>query len=115
MYRQVHRRDRLLAQLFHSNNKRYEWLKEKLGLQDYDLTESYPYLRQTKYEKFLEEVKEKSDEARNAKLDRIKAHFEEEKKQFFQEKERLLIEIEKEVKDLGFENLNVFNQSQKSV
>lgn len=111
LFRQIHRRDRLMAELFHKDNQRYEKLKQKLNLDGYNLTETYPYLRETKYEKFLKEVKEKSDADRASKMDRLKAAFEREKQQFFKDKERLMQEIEREVKELGLEDLSLFKKA----
>ncbi len=111
LYRQIHRRNRLMLELFNKDNKRYEWLKEKLNLKDYELVTEYPYRRETKYEKFIKEVKEQSDKQRAEKLNMLKATFEEEKKQFFIEKERIILEIQKEIKQLGFEDSNFLNNA----
>lgn len=110
LFRQIHRRDRLLAELFHKDNQRYELLKKKLKLEDYQLTETYPYIRETKYEKFLKEVKEKSDADRANKMDKLRLAFEQEKIQFFKDKERLMQDIEREVKELGLEDLSLFKK-----
>jgi len=111
LFRQIHRRDRLLAELFHKDNKRYELVRKKLNLEDYKLVETYPYTRETKYEKFLKEVKEKSDAERAAKLDNLKKLFETEKIQFFKDKERLMQDIEREVRELGVKDLNLFTKA----
>lgn len=104
MYRQIHRRDRLMLELFHVDNKRYEWLKEKLEMHDYELQGEHPYRRETKYDKFVNEVHAKADQERKEKLSRLRAHFDDEKKRFFKEKEQILLEITSELKELDFEN-----------
>ncbi len=111
LYRQIHRRNRLMLELFHKDNKRYEWLKNKLNLQSYELVTEYPYKRETKYEKFIKEVEENAEKERAEKLNRLRASFEEEKKLFFKEKERILLEINKEIEDFGFGNLNILKGS----
>ena len=111
LYRQIHRRNRLMLELFHKDNKRYEWLKNKLNLQSYELVTEYPYKRETKYEKFIKEVEENAEKERAEKLNRLRASFEEEKKLFFKEKERILLEINKEISDFGFGNLNILKGS----
>ena len=104
-YRAIHRRDRLLAQLFYKDNKRFQLVKEKLGLKDYTLKESYPYRRQTKYQKFIIEVKEKTESQRQAKLDAVKSEFELEKIEFFQERDNFLLDIQRELKEFGCDNI----------
>ncbi len=111
LYRQIHRRNRLMLELFHKDNKRYEWLKNKLNLQSYELVTEYPYKRETKYEKFIKEVEENAEKERAEKLNRLRASFEDEKKLFFKEKERILLEINKEISDFGFGNLNILKGS----
>ncbi len=111
LYRQIHRRNRLMLELFHKDNKRYEWLKNKLNLQSYELVTEYPYKRETKYEKFIKEVEENAEKERAEKLNKLRASFEEEKKLFFKEKERILLEINKEIEDFGFGNLNILKGS----
>jgi len=100
-----------MLELFHKDNKRYEWLKNKLNLQSYELVTEYPYKRETKYEKFIKEVEENAEKERAEKLNRLRASFEEEKKLFFKEKERILLEINKEIEDFGFGNLNILKGS----
>lgn len=95
-----------MVELAHKDNERFEWLKKKLNLQDYELKEAYPYVRETRYEKFVKEVKRKADEKRALKLDKVKAAFEEEKKTFFMEKEKFLSEIKKEIDDIKSQNVN---------
>ena len=98
LYRQIHRRDRFMAQLFYQDNKRYEWIKEKLNMKDYQLKTAYPYKRQTKYEKFVEQIKLNAEELRAVKLDQIKDEFEQEKVTFYADKALILDYIKKEIK-----------------
>ncbi|RNA00299.1 28S ribosomal mitochondrial [Brachionus plicatilis] len=105
LYRQIHRRDRLMLQLFYKDNKRFEWLKEKLNLKDYELQETHPYKRVTRYEKFIAEVKQSTREKRLDKLEQLKSEFENKKKQFLAEKSQVLAEIQQEIKELGFEDI----------
>lgn len=94
-----------MSQLFYKDNKRYEWIIEKLNLKDYKLKESYPYKRVTKYEKFIREVQDKAEQQRLAKLEAVRVEFEQEKKEFLQQKEIELNDIEKEIKQLGLSDL----------
>lgn len=105
IYRAIHRRDRLMTQLFYLDNKRYEWVKQELNLTDYKLRETYGYKRETRYERFLRELKETSDKKRQEKLALVRQEFEQQKETFFKEKQRVLLEIQRELKELGFENL----------
>ena len=95
-----------MVELANKDNKRFEWLKEKLNLQDYQLKDAYPYIRETRYEKFVTEVKKKADEQRALKMDKLKAAFEEEKKIFFKEKEKFLNEINKEFDEIKSQSVS---------
>lgn len=107
LYRAIHRRDRLMVQLFHKDNKRYEWLKQQLNMHDYKLKEDYEYKRETRYERFLRELKESNDRKRREKLAAVRREFEKQKEAFFKEKERFLVQIQRELKELGFQNLKL--------
>lgn len=96
-----------MAQLFHKDNKRYEWLKQQLNLHDYQLKEGYEYKRETRYERFLRELKDTNDRKRREKLAAVREEFEKQKEAFFKEKERILLQIQRELKELGFDNLKL--------
>lgn len=92
-----------MLQLFHKDNKRFRWLKEKLNLNDYELIETHPYKRVTRYEKFIAETKKTTREKRLAKLEQLRSELENSKKQFLIEKDQALKEIQEEIKKLGFD------------
>lgn len=94
-----------MLQLFNKSNKRFEWLKEKLNLEDYELKETYPYKRITRYEKYIKEVRILTREKRLEKLNTIKSNFEKQKELFFNERDKILLEIQKEITDLGFNEI----------
>jgi len=96
-----------LAQLFYKNNERYHWILEKLNLKDYQPKESYPYRRVTKYEKFIQEVQTKAEQQRLAKLEALRVEFEQEKKEFIKLREQELDSIQKEIEELGFDNIKL--------
>lgn len=102
-----------MVQLFYKDNKRYEWLKEQLNLQNYQLKEGQPYKRETRYEKHIREVNELNEKKRMEKLEAIKNDFEKQKALFFKEKEKALQDIEKEIQELGFKNIK-FTQNTKN-
>jgi hypothetical protein len=105
LFRQIHRRDRLIGQLYYKDTKRYDWIVEKLNLKDYQLKESYPYRRITKYEKFIREVQDRAEKQRKTKLEAVKIEFEQEKKDFLKMRQKELDLIMSEIKQLGFSDL----------
>ncbi|CAF0793012.1 unnamed protein product [Brachionus calyciflorus] len=105
LYRQIHRRDRLMLDLFFKDNKRFEWLKEQLGLKNYQLKETQPYKRVTRYEKFVSEVKQTTREKRLQKLQELKAQFESQKQSFIEERNKVFEEIQRDIQDLGFNEI----------
>lgn len=94
-----------MLQLFYKDNKRYEWLKDKLNLSNYELQEVQPYKRITRYEKFINEVKKSTREKRQIKLELMKKEFEKKKKEFVIERNEVMKEIEQEIKNLGFRDI----------
>lgn len=94
-----------MLQLFHKDNKRYRWLKDKLNLNDYELIDTHPYKRITRYEKFIAETKKATREKRLSKLDQLRSDFENRKKHFLVEKSQALKEIQQEIKKLGFDDI----------
>lgn len=106
IFRAIHRRDRLMVQLFHRDNARYEWLKEKLNLTDYKLKDVREYKRETRYERHIREVKELQESKRAEKLNALKQEFDRRKEAFFKEKQTILLGIQNELKELGFDKLN---------
>lgn len=92
-----------MLKLFHQDNARFEWLKQQLNLTDYKLKDVQPYKRETRYERFLRETREKNEHKRAMKLKDLKDEFDKQKEEFFKEKERVLLEIQKEVRELGFD------------
>lgn len=101
LYRQIHRRDNLMRELFYKNNKRYEWLKETLNMRDYQLVEKYDYVRQTRYDKHISEVKRATREMRVRKVEQLKEEFVKQKKIFFKERDAILDQIRKDLADLN--------------
>lgn len=94
-----------MVQLFYKDNKRYEWLMEKLNMKDFQLVESYPYKRVTKYEKFVNEIKLSNEQKRLEKLNEMKQKFEIEKVHFYKERDEALLEIQKELTELGYKEI----------
>ena len=94
-----------MVELYYKDVKRYEIIKEKLNLNDYELVESYPYKRETRYEKFIREVRAKMADDQRAKMELVRVEFERQKEFFFKEKEKVLEEIRKEISELGFKDL----------
>ncbi len=106
LYRAIHRRDRLMLDLFYKDNKRYEWLKSFLNLDDYKLKEKYEFTRQTRYEKYIAQVKQATKEMRQKKLNALKQEFDLQKEIFFKERNEILNKIKQDIIELGFDNLN---------
>ena len=105
LYRQIHRRDRYLAQLSYKDNKRYEWIKSMIGLDDYEPRDPYPYKRFSKYDKFIAEVTQEAESARLAKMNEHREKMEAEKVLFFEQRDQILAEIQKDLAALGFKDL----------
>ena len=105
LYRQIHRRDRYLTQRAYKDNKRYEWIKSMIGLEDYEPREPYPYKRFSKYDKFISEVTQEAENARLAKMNQHKERVEAEKVLFYEERDKILAEIQKDVAALGFKDI----------
>jgi hypothetical protein len=103
-----------MVELFYKDFKRYEMLKEKLNLSDYELVETYPYKRETRYEKFIREVRTKMIDDQRAKLELVRIEFEKQKELFFKEKEKALEEIRKEIIELGFKDLKFPSSNEAS-
>lgn len=117
IYRATHRRDRLMVQLFNKDNKRYEWLKQELNLHDYKLKDVPEYRRLTRYERFMEQLRETNENKRSEKLAATRDEFAKQKEIFLKEKQRVLLEIQKELKELGFDKLkfpSIETSTQKS-
>jgi hypothetical protein len=95
-----------MLELFYKDNQRYEWLKNFLNLHDYKLKEKYEYTRQTRYEKYIIQVKEATKEMRQKKLDALKQEFDAQKEIFFKERNEILNKIKQEIIEFGFDNLN---------
>ena len=68
-------------------------------MKDYQLKTAYPYKRQTKYEKFVEQVKLNAEELRAVKLNKIREEFEQEKVTFYKDKANILDYIKKEIQE----------------
>jgi hypothetical protein len=107
MYRAVYRRDRLLGELQTKDNERYAWLVQKLGINWEPASKVLTERRSTKYGLFIMSVKAKAREERQEKLEALKKAFEIEKTKFYKLKEDVLNEINEEIKQLGFTDLNV--------
>lgn len=105
LFRQLHRRDRLMAQLYYKDNKRYEWLKEKLDLSGYELKQAYAYRRVTRYEKFIREVEARAEQQRQAKLNQVREEFNAEKQEFLKQRNTELNNIEHELRQLGVKDV----------
>lgn len=95
-----------MLELFYKDNQRYEWLKNFLNLNDYKLKEKYEFTRQTRYEKYIDQVKQATKEMRQKKLDALKNEFEVQKEIFFKERNEILNKIKQEIIELGFDKLN---------
>lgn len=100
LYRQFHRRNRLMIELFAKDNARYQFVVDKLNLKDYKLIEKYPYKRQTRYAKNINEIKLQTKEKRLEKLRVLKEEFDRQKSLFYAERERILKEIQEDIKKL---------------
>lgn len=94
-----------MVQLFYQDNKRYEWLKEMLNLKDYELVEEYPFKRETRFDKFKNEVLTANRLARREKIMQIQQEFEKLKENFYKRKAQILDEIQKEILELGFKDI----------
>ena len=105
LYRQIHRRDRFLSQLYYKDNKRYEWLVEQLNMKDYKIVGGYLYKRQTRYEKHKSEVKVANRLKRLEKLEEMKKKFDAERVLFYKDRDEALLDIQKELKELGLNDI----------
>ena len=105
LFRQYHRRDRLLAELYYKDNKRYQYVLEKLNMTDYEIKEHYPYKRMTKYDLHVKKVNEMTSEMRQEKLSKKRDEFERQKAEFFNERDKVLRQIQEEIESLGFKDI----------
>ena len=96
-----------MRDLFFKDNKRFEWLKDFLNLKDYKIKEDYGYRRQTRYEKYIAEVKAANEEARQKKLETLKEEFDKQKEDFYRERNAILNKIKQDIIDLGFKNIKL--------
>lgn len=94
-----------MIQLFHQDNKRYEWIKEQLDLKDYKLKDVVEYKRETRYVKYLNEVNELNEIKRTQKMMQLKNEFDKQIDAFYNEKQQILLEIQNEIKKLGFKDI----------
>lgn len=111
MYRAILRRETYLNELMHKDYDRFVWLKKELGIV-WEPANKGDERRSTRYGLFRMETKMKARADRMAKLDALKKIFEVEKVKFFEEKEKILKEINEEIKELGFE-LNLDDYKRK--
>ena len=77
----------------------------QLNMKDYKLVESYPYKRATRYEKFINEVKMNNQQKRLEKMNETKKEFDQEKERFFKERDQILLDIQKELNELGYRDI----------
>jgi hypothetical protein len=108
LYRAVYRRENYLLELMNKDYERFLWIKEKLGL-----TWTPPALaderRSSKYGLFKMQTKEKARQDRQDKINAVKKLYEIEKLKFFEQKEKILNEINNEIKELGYLDFNLDN------
>jgi len=100
LYRQFHRRNKLMIELFEKDNARYQFVVDKLNLKDYKLIENFPYKRETRYSKKVKEIKSQTREARLEKLRVLKEEFDKQKVLFYEQREKVLKEIQEDIKKL---------------
>ena len=83
-------------------------------MKDFKLVESYAYKRVTKYEKFVNEIKMNNEQKRLEKLNEMKKEFDQEKIHFFKERDNALLDIQKELSELGYKDIKFPQQTKTS-
>ena len=76
-------------------------------MKDYKLVEAYGFKRVTRYEKYVNEIKSSNRQKRIEKLNDLKKLFDAEKTLFFNERDKALHDIEKELEQLGFNDIKL--------
>jgi hypothetical protein len=89
-----------MIELFEKDNARYQFVVDKLNLKDYKLIENFPYKRETRYSKKVKEIKSQTREARLEKLRVLKEEFDKQKVLFYEQREKVLKEIQEDIKKL---------------
>jgi hypothetical protein len=103
----VSRRDRLVKELIVKDNKRYEWIKEKLDIDDFIIPEERDFVRRGKFDLDCAKIKNENKIIRQQILDKVRQDFDVKKVEFFIQRNKTLRNIERELKELGYDNLGL--------
>lgn len=94
----------MLEQLMDTNYERFVWVKQKLGL-EWDTKTKNDDRVSTSWGLFKMEVKKEARDKREAKMQETKKLFDEDKEDFYADKEKCFAEIEMELKKLNLKGL----------